>query len=123
MNGMDLMTLESAEERKNLDEMHSNDLGHLWNHGRFHIGGVLEMRGDYTSWHWLPTGKPITIPLEFPPGEPNNSGQNQPCLAILFTNYGQENIEFDDVECSNNHETSFICEQRQVIGSETKADE
>ena len=71
-----------------------------------HIGGTYIGAG-LNNFYWLSTGKKVSHDLNWGPGQPNNYGGQQSCLAL-----NKENgpFKFDDIEGFGTHEEKFVCE-------------
>ncbi|CAO1325724.1 unnamed protein product [Diamesa serratosioi] len=77
-----------------------------------HIGGTYIGAG-LNRWYWISTGKPVSYHLPMLPGEPNNYGGAQTCLA-LEKPYGKNDrpFLFNDVDAFGRHEEKFVCESK-----------
>jgi len=108
INGMELMALETEDERSNFDSLYTKSF-HLLKTRFYHIGGILKAIGNYNTWHWISTKQPIEIEIEFNPGEPNNARSAQHCLAL--DKQTQRHFVFNDIDCSGEHAEFFICQK------------
>lgn len=72
-----------------------------------HVGAITTVGGSRDNWYWLKSGNRIDYPLSWGPGQPDNSGGHEFCLALLRDNSG--NFSFNDMDCEA--ELHFICEK------------
>ncbi|KAL7036606.1 hypothetical protein ACKWTF_008864 [Chironomus riparius] len=63
-----------------------------------------------TDWYWTKTGKKVSFPMEWYPGNPSGSGQH--CLCISRSTI-TSNFRFNDIDCSTNPR-NIICQRNEI---------
>ncbi|XP_044749806.1 C-type lectin 37Da-like [Coccinella septempunctata] len=102
-HGMDLMSIESAEENTRIINYmisYVNKIDHFWT-----SGSDLGEEGHFV---WLATGKSLNYTYWSPP-QPDNAGKIENCLEIW--KLGDKHYVWNDIPCTNAY--NFICEVRE----------
>jgi len=104
--GLRFVTLETEEEADFFLKLCAQNYD-LFESNYNHIGGIQSIRGNASSYHWVETGYESTFDFKWAPGEPNNGGGKQWCLAVK-----KERVQFlfDDMFCDA-QKSRFVCEK------------
>jgi hypothetical protein len=103
---MDLAQFETSYEFSNFVKfaMKSSFYFDRWTH----IGGISRFKENHREWFWVGKNSPISYPLQFATGQPNNYLGRQNCLGISKE---EKTFEFQDIDCHGRFEEKFICQR------------
>lgn len=105
---MEFSTLESIQEENQLSQIFAQN-SHFFDEWNF-VGAIAKARRSRTEWYWSENGKKLDFVIRFKPGEPNNSKNNEMCLAVG----GQTGtLHFNDFPCDAG--TKFICQTKEFL--------
>lgn len=102
--GMSLVTL-PTENEANIFLQHCANSNYLFNHFT-HIGGSY-IGSSMNNWYWIDDGVPVSYHLRMLPGEPNNAGGRQNCLAVQKY---PGSFVFNDIEGYGVYQEKFVCQ-------------
>lgn len=107
--GMDTLSLETLEEANHFLALCQQNAGFFdqWTH----VGAIALAAKSTNFWYWVNSGKRITYPMKFLPGQPDNAGGRELCLSIGKDPSG---FRFNDLNCYGNHDFKFVCQKSQV---------
>lgn len=99
--------METLEEARALTCMMDNDstlkqLNSTW----LWIDGITLTEKSTTDWYWTKTGKKISFPIDWYPGQPTGNGQF--CLAVGKATINAK-FAFNDGTCSGS--LKFVCQR------------
>jgi len=106
---MQLLTLSTQNESEYFTKLAAEnyDLFVFDSADYYFIGGRQKVPGNVSTFYWTETDKPIDYKLNWAPGEPNNHGRNQQCLALKAEVF---RFVFDDNTCDVG-KRKLLCER------------
>lgn len=100
--GLELVSLETLTEAEYFYNLcHNNDVTVGW----IFIDGMTLTPKSSTDWYWTNSGKKISYPIPWFPGQPDNYNEDEQCLTISHTNF-----LFNDQVCQN-YPSLFVCQR------------
>jgi Lectin C-type domain len=105
--GMEFVSLDSKLEEDSLLSFSRQKISLLDDQN--HIGALTNVGASKTEWYWVATEAKLNFALNFRGGEPNNSFNDEYCLAI--SKLGSEAL-INDVPC-NSYSAKFMCQVKR----------
>jgi len=106
-NGMDLMTIDSEDEKTSFGKIFLKTLS-FSDQKSYHIGGILETAGNHTTWHWIATKEAVKFPVTAKPA--SATGDENNCMTLEKKD--KKTFTFGDVSCCDRVPSSFLCETK-----------
>lgn len=110
---MDFVSLETETEANSFLEICKKNANSF--DSFTHIGALTTVAKSHDKWYWVNSGRRITYPIKWSPGQPDNSAGGERCLSIIKQT--NNSFLFNDLECSNihTHYFNFVCQQEHIL--------
>lgn len=110
---MELTTIETLIEAKSFLALADNHSHFRSENGAWiAIDGTTLTSKSTTDWYWPKTGRKISFPIPWLPGQPDNVHTNEFCFGI-GREFGHQKFGYNDMGCSGSV-AHFICQRFEI---------
>jgi len=115
-HGLDFVSLDSKTEAESFRNVLTKNTALVDNYYAVYVGATLTQIGNYSSYAWVTTNKPLRFNMTWAVGQPNNVGGVQFCLGLSITATVGDVYAFNDLECDDAtyRFLPFVCQKART---------